>query len=150
MIERSTWHAFANLLGAGALLVGSYLPWARPSGAVIAVVSLDVLPNFHRGIALDTLSADVLLIGAAALAVVALGFTTRHRLQATATVMSGGIAVAVSLQFLLGTVVGFGGTWVPDVGWYLTVGGGFILLANAAHQLRRVTEHPTGEWVGTG
>lgn len=134
MSERSAWPTIVTLLGAGLLVLGTYLPWAYRAGAGITTTSFDAVENFDRGIEIATLSYDVVVVGAATLAVIAVGFTTRPHLRGVLSGVAGGLAVGVSVEFLVTSTVDLTGVWVPDLGWYLTVVGGVVLLVHGANQ----------------
>lgn len=132
MVTRGTREVTVSVVGALTLVVGAYLRWTHPPGDtdVVAFTPTMLVDNMHRGFELGTISYDVMVLAAAVLALVALGFTTHNYLRATATLLSGVIPVVMCVQFLGTEVVSVGGTWTPALGWYLTLLGGVLLLVN--------------------
>lgn len=145
MADRPSLMTVINLVGATALIGGAYLPWARRTNATIALQTLDRLSNFHRGIEIEALSYDVVVLAAGVIAVTAVGFTTRQRINGGVTALAGLLGVGIALEFLVTSVVDFTGGWVPDLGWYLTIAAGGLLLVHGVHRTGTVpAEAPIG------
>lgn len=133
MVTRSTRETLLSVGGSLALVGGAYLRWTRRSDdVVVAFTPRMAVDNMHAGFAFGGFTYDVMVVAAAVLAVVALGFTNRNDLRTGATLLSGVVPVVVCVQFLRTDVVSFFGDWVPGVGWYLTLLGGVVLVANGA------------------
>ncbi|MFC6824781.1 hypothetical protein [Halopelagius fulvigenes] len=133
-------HAVRNalpiLVGTTLVAVGAYLRWlgtnpALPPDAEIPTVHY---PGMGTGIE----SWDFVVLGATSLALFALAFRPRTRLQSAITFLSGGTAMFLCAFYLrtFSPLVGFDATFVPAVGWYLTVLGGILLTGTGGLRLR--------------
>jgi hypothetical protein len=129
-----------GLLGAGAVAVGTWLPWVTVRPGYDGPVPAVYLPGMDAGFAsLDwflLLGAVVALVGVAPVSIPRLG---RARAAGVA-ILAGGLVVVLALVSLFSSVGSFLGTFVPDVGFYLAALGGVHLSVGGMlqlHALRR-------------
>ncbi|WP_435101466.1 hypothetical protein [Halarchaeum sp. P4] len=119
--------------GALAIPVGTSLPWVRlnptlPPDAEIPTLRL-------AGASPGIEAFDVALLGLVAL-VLLVGAGTRPRLRFVVTVAAGVGTVSLCAFFLsTSSLVGFTATFVPALGWYLTVLGGALFAVTGGRHL---------------
>ncbi len=112
-------------LGLTMVVIGTLLPWVRVnpdrSGEPIPDI---LLPHMHTGF--EWGSGFVLL---PLVVLLALAFLWSRPIQRYLLVLGGGLwVVAVPFQYIRElSLVGFQSTFVPWVGWYLTVTGGVLI-----------------------
>ena len=125
-----------SLVGAGliAISIGAYLPWLKtnPSLPSDAQVPQILLPGMNAGLE----GLDFALLGLVGLALVLRGASSRKRLQTVFTLLAGvGPVVLCALCLSGSSLAGFTATFVPALGWYLTVLGGVLLTIAGGLQL---------------
>ncbi|WP_255191752.1 hypothetical protein [Natronobeatus ordinarius] len=115
------------LLALAGVAAGAYLPWVRPNpdrvGETDAIPDI-LLPKMNAGI--EEYSILLLLPAVAVLVLLVRG--RDDRLQSLGILCSGIVALSLPLYYLSTTsLAGFGSTFVPTYGWYLSVAGGVLL-----------------------
>lgn len=117
-----------TVCGASLVAIGSVLPWIRPNPALVGQrdgIPSILLPQMNPGVGIYGL----VLFGVAGLAVATLAFDPSDRKRTAGVSLAGIVAVVLPVQYVVSTsLVGFDGTFVPSVGWYLTLAGGLGLL----------------------
>ena len=131
---KSLWER--SLVGAGVITIsiGAYLPWLKtnPSLPSDAQVPQILLPGMNTGLE----GLDFALLGLVGLSLVLRGISLRKRLQTVFTLLAGVGPVALCALCLSGSsLAGFTATFVPMLGWYLTVLGGVLLIIAGGFQL---------------
>ena len=131
------------LVGTGviAVSVGASLPWLKinpnlpPDAEIPAVYYSRMTTGFE--------TFDFALIGLAGLVLGFRAVSSRKRLQSVFTVLTGAGMVLFCVLYLPGSsLTGFGATFVPALGWYLTVLGGVLLAVVGG--LQSVSRGPRG------
>lgn len=127
-----------GVVGSMALIIGAYLPWIKRN------------PNFTDGVDLiyiygmDTGFHDTdMALVVAALIVIAVSFLIHQRKTRAATFLFVGVlSVLVCANLFRNHQIGYSSGYVPDVGWYLALLGGFILcLTGGAYILGELSTH---------
>lgn len=117
----------ATLLGTATVVVGGYVPSLRtnpdlPPGSEVPDI---LIPGMNAG--LDVYDLPILLA-----VVVVLAAHLRDRsatVRGTLAVLTGFLAILIATKGTLdGSLAGFGETFVPATGWYLTTAGGGLLV----------------------
>jgi len=114
------------LIGAGVIAVsaGAYPPWLKtnpkltPDAEIPAIYILGMNAGFE--------AFDFALLGFVALVLV-FRVSSRKGLQSVVTLLTGVGTVLFCGLYLSGSLTGFTATFVPALGWYLTVLGGVLL-----------------------
>lgn len=107
------------------VVVGTWLPWVRVNPDRTGEPIPDILlPHMHTGF---EWGSGLVLIPLVIL--LALAFLWSRPIQRYLLLLSGGLwAVTIPLQYIRElSLVGFQSTFVPSIGWYLTVAGGVLI-----------------------
>lgn len=131
------------LVGAGtiAVSVGACLPWLKtnpnlPSDAEIPTV-------YYSGINAGFDGFDFALLGLVGLVLGFRAVSSRKRLQSVFTVLTGVGMVLFCVLYLSGSsLTGVTATFVPALGWYLTVLGGVLLTVVGGLQSASIIQSP--------
>ena len=128
--------------GVVSIAVGTYLPWLRinpdlPPDAEIPTV-------YYTGMDAGFERFDFVLLGAAGLALFVRVGSARTMTQ-TATTLAVGLGAIVLPAYYLSqsTLIAFSGTFVPALGWYLTVLGGVLITVTGGLELPTIVRRPT-------
>lgn len=109
-----------------AVSIGTYLPWLRtnPNLPPDAEMPTILLPGMNAGFE----AFDFALLGSVGLVLFLRGVSSRKRLRSLATLLTGAGTVLLCASYLSrSSLAGFDATFVPALGWYLTVLGGVLL-----------------------
>lgn len=113
-------------LGAVVVAVGSYLPWLSVNSRLQDDV--EVPSVLYAGMESGVAGVDYVLLALAALVVVAHATRTREPRRSGLTLVTGVGTMLACLGYLLqSSAIGFVGTFVPALGWYLTFAGSVLL-----------------------
>lgn len=128
--------------GTIAVAVGTYLPWLKMNPNLPPEAEIPTV--YYTGMRAGFEGFDFALLGAIGLVVLfrAVGFRTPIR---TAVTLVAGVGTAVFPVYYLShsTLIGFSATFVPALGWYLTVLGGVLFSVAGGLQLLSVVHRPT-------
>lgn len=127
------------LVGAGviAVSVGAFLPWLKinPNLPPDAEIPSIYYPGMNAGFE----AFDFALLGLVGLVLALRAVSSRKRLQTIFTLLTGvGIVAFCALDLSGSSLTGFAATFVPALGWYLTVLGGVLLTVAGGIQLPSV------------
>lgn len=107
---------------------GAYFPWVRPNPNLVSTGDTipDILvPKMNAGIEAYSLFLLVLVL----VMVVMLARGRNDRSQSVTACIVGGCTILLQVYYLYATsLVGVNSTFVPTYGWYLTIGGGLLLV----------------------
>ena len=128
--------------GTVSIAVGTYLPWLRihpdlPSDAEIPTI-------YYTGMEAGFERFDFVLLGAVGLTLfVRVG--SARTMARTATTLAVGLGAIVLPAYYLSqsTLIAFSGTFVPALGWYLTVLGGVLITVTGGLELPTTVRRPT-------
>lgn len=127
--------------GAVSIVVGAYLPWLRtnpnlPSDAKIPTI-------YYTGMGAGFEGFDFALLGAAGLVLLVRARSTRPMVR-TVTTLSVGLGAIVFPAYYLSrsAMIGFSASFVPALGWYLTVLGGVLFMAAGGLELPSIVRRP--------
>ncbi|WP_162989898.1 hypothetical protein [Natronorubrum halophilum] len=131
------------LVGGGIMTVsvGTYLPWLKtnPNLPPDAEIPTVLLPGMNTGFE----AFDFALLGLVGLVLLS-RVSSRKRLQSIVTLLTGVGTVLFCVFYLSGSsLTGFNTTFVPGLGWYLTVFGGVLLFVAGGRQLPSVIQSST-------
>ncbi|WP_434530103.1 hypothetical protein ACODNH_02305 (plasmid) [Haloarcula sp. NS06] len=115
------------LVGGGVttISVGAYLPWLKinPDLSPDAEIPTILIPGMNAGFE----AFDFALLGLVGLVLLSRA-GSRKRLQTAITLLTGvGVVLFCASYISDASLVGFDSTFVPALGWYLTVLGGVLL-----------------------
>ena len=130
------------LVGGGVttISVGTYLPWLKinPGLPPDAEIPTILLPGMNAGFE----AFDFALLGLVGLVLLS-RVSSRKRLQTVITLLTGVGTVLFCASYLSGSsLAGFNSTFVPALGWYLTVLGGVLLSVAGGSQLSSMIQRP--------
>ncbi|MDL0120491.1 hypothetical protein PNQ29_12250 [Halobacterium salinarum] len=130
------------LVGAGviAVSVGAYLPWLKinPTLPLDAEIPTILVTGMKAGFE----SFDFALLGLVGLVLLS-RVGSRKRLQTAITLLTGvGIALFCASYLSGSSLAGFDSTFVPALGWYLTVLGGVLLTVVGGLQSASIIQRP--------
>ncbi|WP_224447346.1 hypothetical protein [Haloprofundus salilacus] len=127
--------------GTISIAVGAYLPWLRtnpnlPPDAKIPTV-------YYTGMGAGFEGFDFALLGAIGLVLLVRVVSTRTMAR-TATTLAVGLGTIVFPAYYLSmsTLIGFSATFVPALGWYLTVLGGVLFTVVGGLELPSIVRRP--------
>lgn len=130
------------LIGATiSIAVGAYLPWLRtnpnlPPDAEIPTV-------YYTGMSTGFEGFDFALLGVVGLALLVRVVSTRTIARTTTTLAVGlGTIVFPAYYLFQSTLIGFSATFVPALGWYLTVLGGVLFTVVGGLKLPSIIRRP--------
>ncbi|WP_435158111.1 hypothetical protein [Haladaptatus sp. DFWS20] len=116
--------------GAVAVAVGAYLPWLRTNPNLPPDAEVPTI--YYTGMGAGFEGFDFALLGAVGLVLLLRGASFRIPIRIVAGV---GTAVFPVYYLSYSTLFGFSATFVPALGWYLTVLGGILLSVAGGLQL---------------
>lgn len=126
------------LVGGGivAVVLGTYLPWLKTNPDLPPDAEIPTIYYFGMNAGFEAF--DFALLGAAVLVLLLHGVSSRTLVQTLLTLFAGvGIGV-FPLYYLSGsTLLGFSATFVPALGWCLTVLGGLFFSIAGGSDCRR-------------
>lgn len=128
MDVRPRWMTLLAVLGALFVALGAYLPWLTVNPTLPPDAEIPAV--YYSGMDAGFTGVDYLLVPLATitLAVQAAGY--REPVRSATTIVTSVVAVLACVGYLFrSSTIGFGATFVPDLGWYLTFGGGVVLSA---------------------
>ena len=133
--EKRTIRVTLTAIALAAVTVGAYFPWVRPNpdlaGTGDAIPDI-LLPKMNAGIEGYSLLLLVLIL--VMLVLVARGGSDRFQSVTAFTV--GIFAISIPVYYIYSTsLAGFDSTFVPAYGWYITIGGGILLVVVGLIQL---------------
>ncbi|MEA5389284.1 hypothetical protein VB779_21235 [Haloarculaceae archaeon H-GB11] len=128
--------------GTIAVAVGTYLPWLRTNPNLPPDVEIPTI--YYTGMSAGFEGFDFALLGAVGLVILlhTVDFQTPTPIVVTLVV---GVGTAVFPMYYLSssTMIGFSATFVPALGWYLTILGGVLFSVAGGLQLPFVIRRPT-------
>lgn len=128
MDNKSLFERLLLLGGAIGATIGCYLPWVRlnpalgPDAEVPSVHLAGMDPGFS--------AVEIALLALVVATVAWQRFGTNRTRSSTAAVWAGGATLVFCANYLSSDgLIGFGATFVPDVGWFVTVIAGVLLVS---------------------
>ena len=132
------------LVGGGivAVVIGTYLPWLKTNSNLPPDAEIPTI--YYSGMNAGFEAFDFALLGAAGLVLLLHGVSSRTQVQPVVTLLAGVGIVVFPPYYLSGsTLLGFSATFVPALGWYLTVLGGLIFSIAGGLRLPSLVRRPT-------
>ncbi len=128
------------------IVIGTWLPWIRVNPNLAGEPIPDILlPHMHIGF---EWGSGLVIIPLALLLSLAL-FWSRPVQRQLLIIGAGMWALIMPLNYLRElSLVGFQSTFVPWIGWYLTVAGGLLLLVGGGTALWRFRNQPSKPTTG--
>ncbi|MDG5777424.1 hypothetical protein VB773_21765 [Haloarculaceae archaeon H-GB2-1] len=129
-------HRDKILMGAGVIAVsaGVYFPWLKTNPNLPSDADIPAIYYFGMNAGLEAF--DYTLLSLVGLILVLHAVSSRKLLQSGFTLLTGvGTVVSCALYLAGPSLTGFTATFVPSLGWYLTVLGGVLLTVAGTLQL---------------
>lgn len=127
--------------GTISIAVGAYLPWLRTNPNLPPDAEIPTI--YFTGMGAGFEGFDFALLGAVGLVLLVRAVSTRTMAR-TATTLAVGLGTIVFPEYYLSrsTLIGFSATFVPALGWYLTVLGGVLFTVAGGLKLPSIIRRP--------
>lgn len=127
--------------GTVSIAVGAYLPWLRTDPNLSPDARIPTI--YYTGMGAGFEGFDFALLGAVGLVLLVRAVGTRTMTR-TATTLAVGLGTIVFSVYYLSqsTLIGFSATFVPALGWYLTVLGGVLFTVAGGLGLPSIVRRP--------
>jgi len=127
--------------GTAAVAVGTYLPWLGTNPELPPDAQIPILYSPGMGVGIERF--DVALLCAVGL-VLLVRAGHRRTVARSATPLAVGLGTLIFPVYYLSqsTLTGFSATFVPALGWYLTITGGALFTVAGGLELQAIVRRP--------